>query len=1285
VRGYDRSRRYPPRGVWFGLVLAATTVRALMAQDALDDATKRRLSDPVALAADRVTHWNGPDGHWVHLWGNVSVLHGTEPVVRAREAVVRISDESTEIDKISQVEIYAEGQVALARDQGRAQDAGRAVARTSEIRLKCFQRTGSIETKNPPWQLQIIKRSGFLQKKPVTPVRAHPASDPDTSPIDSRLEILTRRAAAKAAQTAAPRSIGPIIPTQAVVRNQSDDAVPTLLSSGDTQGEAVSTTTRATDRQAKRDRMVQLAGGSGDRGPQVAASKVTTRTTDPQVQPAALQQVPPTGTQPPIIDLPPIEGAPEVQVPNLTPGPLERLPDIQPLPGTEGAVSAPPSSDEPRTDAEGRPLPELPVVPIMPGTQRLTRIFPRNGHSLDMHSLGTSPEGVETYIIRNGVNIVTQAPRFGTIDIEADSAIIWHGPTPAKGEPYKAPAGDLFVDNEKAPMEIYLEGNVILRQDENKYAGKGDQRTIRAPQLYYDFLTDRMVAPDGEIDMFTPSLMAPVRIKSPRIEQFRTPVTLPNGTMTLSEDPEIRLPSAIMTASRFPSPGYSLRSKMMDLTRKTRPLTNPDTGKEVDNPDAPPKRTEEQVWHVDARQNVYWGINVPFFYWPRINQDLDDEQPPLRMIGFSSVNYFGQQLKTDWNGFRLLGMRKPKNVDLWNVDVDYLSARTKDFPALGSEMGWFGDDLIRDLMDPYHERRTSDDAHITHNYFGYFDIWGLKDSGIDVLGTGPAIVTNGPIGAGKAGFQRSDDPPFQSDRERLTLRHNQRLFLEDEDHEFDELRLQIEAGQASDRNFIEEYYKRLFDTGMDQETLAYLTWQHDNRFASIWTEGNLQNWVTDTQWLPRADYYRLGDSFFGNLFSYFNHTGADYAVTHTDIMVNNPGLFAFLPFDPISNTTGTFSAGRFYTNHELDMPLNIGNVFRVVPYVQGQLVGWSDQLGGGPLGHLPNGAMGRAWGAGGIRTEFTAYKMYPWVESDLWNVHGLNNKISLFTDSRFAWSNQKLNSIAVQDDLDDNTYEYVRRYLAITSFTGGILPMPYDPRHLILRQTLSPITGTTDVQSSIDTVQLGIHQRLQTKRGPIGKRRIVDYMTLDASTTYFPLSQRDNFGTPWGQTMYNWQWYIGDRTSIVSAGWFEFFKLVGSTPLNNSMTTGYNPNGLNIITTGLSIARPPRSNVYLGYSIIDTGPIKTSAANVSISYWLSPKWYGTYSTSYDFGDAILLGTSFSFTRIGADYLTTIGLSLDPQRQNAYTFAVQIVPRFPSMRSGSAGGQNSFDTRFAPTQ
>ena len=66
------------------------------------------------------------------------------------------------------------------------------------------------------------------------------------------------------------------------------------------------------------------------------------------------------------------------------------------------------------------------------------------------------------------------------------------------------------MDDARQPMEVYLEGNVILRQDENKFAGKGDQRTIRGPRLYYDFLTDRMLAPNCQIDMFAPSFLAPI-------------------------------------------------------------------------------------------------------------------------------------------------------------------------------------------------------------------------------------------------------------------------------------------------------------------------------------------------------------------------------------------------------------------------------------------------------------------------------------------------------------------------------------------------------------------------------------------------------------------------------------------------------------------------------------------------------------------------------------------------------------------------------------------------------
>ncbi len=559
----------------------------------------------------------------------------------------------------------------------------------------------------------------------------------------------------------------------------------------------------------------------------------------------------------------------------------------------------------------------------------------------------------------------------------------------------------------------------------------------------------------------------------------------------------------------------------------------------------------------------------------------------------------------------------------------------------------------------------------------------MKDAGIDDLGTGPAIVTNGPPGAGKAGFQRSaatpqggGDPPFQSERGRLNIRHFQRFLPDDEDHIFEDQRVQLEVAYASDRNFIEEYYKQLFDTGSDQETLAYGQWQKDNQYANIWTEANLQNWYTDTQWLPRVDYYRLGDSFFDSLFTYYTHSGVDYASIHTDVMVNNPNLFAFLPYDPISNTTGTFSSGRFYTNHELDMPLNFGNVVRFVPYVQGQAVGWSDQLGGGPLGHLPTGAMGRVWGAAGARAEVTAWKKYPNVESELLNVHGLNNKISLFVDARAAYSNQRLNSIAVQDDLDDNTYEYVRRYLALTQFTGGILPMPYDPRHLIVREMLSPITDTTDVQASMNTVQTGNSPAAADQaraRRQAADRRLHDARCDDHLFSHRQSRQFRHAVGP-GHVQLPVVHRRPDQHRLL--GLVRFLQ-AGRQHSAGECDAGTTPMG------SISSRRGSRSPGRLAPTSISVIRSSTRARSrprpsmPSISYWLSPKWYGTFSQSYDFGDAVSLGTMFAFTRVGADYLTTIGLTVDPQR-GSYTYAIQIVPRLgPGMGSGSTGNTDRY--------
>ncbi|WP_337177127.1 hypothetical protein [Paludisphaera sp.] len=1247
MREHAQPRRPARLRAWPGLILAALLCGPASAED--PRAVHPDLAGVVDLAATRAIVWDAPDGRWALLQGGASASQGDRSV-SASSVVVRITGQKLDGRTVYQAELYAEGEVRGPGAGAPARKEGRAVLRSVEgVNVS----PTAVWLKEPPAGLDVVARAGF-------PAEAPAISEPPRH--------LPREVVEQARASATPADPH-VVEAQAVV------PVPDAARPPD----------------------------------------------DPALEPAQGMEA-----QEPIIDLPPIDAEPAIEVPDLddfNPSPTPRPRDMAPLPGDledPGEVLGPAPLPGDRDDEPAPPLradeplppaldddeemgeegdedePRDPLAPpprfrapINPGSQRQTWINQRSSRPMSIQKDRSGD--TEIWIVRGGIHVVSVTDDNGTLDAEAESAIIWRRKREGDPDSTTGPQGEV-IDDAGKPMEIYLEGDVVLRQDENKFAGRADQRTFRAERVYYDFVSDRLMATQAQADVFAPNLISPMKLKAPRIDQFRPVVRGPDGSLVMTDDREIRAEQAISTGSRFPDPSYKIYNRSITLSRQATQATDPNSGKPLRGGGLG-SDPQEQVWRYDARTNLFYMGWVPIFYWPRFTGESDDLDPPLRMISFATNNYFGQQVLTDWNGFKLLGIRRPRQIDNWNIDIDYLSARTKTFPALGSEVGWFGNDLINDVRDPF-RRDLNANPSITRDYFGYFDIWGLQDKGIDVLGSGPAIITNGPPGAGSRGYQRSGTPSFQDIRGRFNLRHLQRFLPDDEEHRFEDRRLQLEIGYFSDRYFLEEYYKRLFDIGMDHETLLHGQWQKDNWAMSLHAEANLMDFRTDTQWLPKFDYYRLGDTFLGDRVVHSSHSGVNYANTHTDIMVNNRDLFplrvnspdlAFIPFDPISNTSGVFRAGRAFTNHELTVPLNISDVVRFNPYVQGQATGWTDQIGGGFFNQQSTGAQGRLWGAAGIHAESTIWKVYSGVESEWLNIHGLNNKVSFFGNYRTAYSSVKLNDLAIQDDLDDDTYEMVRRYFAITMWNNGILPNGFDPRHLMLRRTLSPITGPNDVQSSIDTLNLGIHQRLQTKRGPEGRRRIVDWMTLDASTTYFPNADRDNMGKPWGQTMYNYQWFVGDRTSIISTGWFDYWDLRGGRPQDNYLVGAVNPQGLNVITTGVSLSRPPRGNVFIGYSVIDSAMIRTSALNTSINYWLSPKWYGTFSNSYDFGNQIPLGSMFSFTRVGADYLLSLGLAVDPQRQS-YQFAFQVSPRLaPTLRLGSGTGMNQFDSRLAPVQ
>jgi len=163
-------------------------------------------------------------------------------------------------------------------------------------------------------------------------------------------------------------------------------------------------------------------------------------------------------------------------------------------------------------------------------------------------------------------------------------------------------------------------------------------------------------------------------------------------------------------------------------------------------------------------------------------------------------------------------------------------------------------------------------------------------------------------------------------------------------------------------------------------------------------------------------------------------------------------------------------------------------------------------------------------------------------------------------------------------------------------------------------------------------------------------------MRFDVDTTLFANPERDNFGETIGPTTYDFRYHLGDRVTLLSDGYADFFD-----------------EGLKSVSAGVRTSRPGVGDVYLGLMSLE-GPINATVLRSSYDYRLNEKWIFTSASTYDFGNTGNVGQTFSLTRIGESLLLRLGLDVDKGRDNVgLVFAIE--PRFwPSRSIGSLGGQ-----------
>lgn len=698
-------------------------------------------------------------------------------------------------------------------------------------------------------------------------------------------------------------------------------------------------------------------------------------------------------------------------------------------------------------------------------------------------------------------------------------------------------------------------------------------RVVTARSMYYNVREHNGIVLDAELLASVQKFEGKLRLQANELRQ-------------LSQD-RFAAQGARFTTSRMGEPGYWIESQFVDIIDNPQPAIDSRTGMAAVDP-----RTGQPLldhdWTLTASDDYVYVEGAPVFYWPTLSTRLEDPGFYLKDIRFKSDNVFGPvQILTRWDPYQLIGWRPIKGTS-WDLDLDYLSERG---PAAGTRFKY---DLPQFLG-------------LDGRAKGLFNIWGIHDDGTDNLG----------------GDQRSVpfDDPF---RGRVLWQHRQEFG--------DGWQLTAEAGFLSDRNFLWQYYPHEWWDNKDEVTNLELKRYYENSSFSINASMRVNDFLTQTQWLPRADHYWLGQPLLGDWFTWYEHSSAAYAQFRA-ATPPNPAVdpsFKLLPWE-ISQ-----SGERLVTTQEIDLPFEVGPV-KVVPYALGQLGHWGADLSGNNIN--------RAYGQAGVRLNLPMWKVDPTAEMPLLNVHGLAHKVDFQAEFLYADASQDVDEFPLYDQLDDDSTDYFRDRYVNPDF-GGTLPAKFDPRYYAIRSGLgSWVTSpSAEVVDDLMAVRLGVHQRWQTKRGLPGEEHIVDWITLDTDLVVFPDKNRDNFGSLVGLIDYDFRWHVGDRVTVLSDGIFDTFS-----------------QGQQLLNAGVLLHRPDIGSLYAGLRTLE-GPVSAQQLITTLNYRMSPKWITSLSSAITIGGQANAVQQLTFTRIGESFLVKVGVYSD-EGQGTVGAKFSIEPRF----------------------
>ena len=645
--------------------------------------------------------------------------------------------------------------------------------------------------------------------------------------------------------------------------------------------------------------------------------------------------------------------------------------------------------------------------------------------------------------------------------------------------------------------------------------------------------------------------------------------------------------NAMVTTSQLGEPTYSLRSRTLTFDRR------------ISQPFGSSETKFRQV--VVAENNCIATQSVPVFYWPWIATDVDNPTFYIKNVSYGNSKRNGHTVKTLWDPFQILNLRRPDGVN-GDVNVTWMEKR-----GIGHGANF--------------QYGLPSFCHIPGQAQGKFDYWGIFDRGKDQLGGDRDNI----------GFPHSY-------RYRFHWVHQQQVDLSAPlvGGPWD---FRAEVGKTSDRNFLNSYFNSVWNTEENATTAIDLTRREQNSSFIFSAEYALDKHYSNANWLPRLDHYWLGQSLFSDYLTWYEHTRVGLVNYHTASTPSDPQdskYFEYLPWENAGKANGTGLA--FSTRHELDLPIQAG-VLKVIPYILGDFSVWGqDQTGD---------TVNRLYGQGGVRVNLPLWKVIPNVSSRTWYLNGLAHKIDLDAEYLYAQANHGMDNLILTDPLDHWSIDDFRRRYVITNsnFPGAMLPQ-FDPRYYAYRSGLARnvTAGNMEIADDLQMFRLGMTHRFQTKRGSVGKRHILDWITFSTHVNLYPQTQH-NFGKNMGLLDYNLLWHVGDRFSLFSEGLYDFFEA-----------------GQNLTRVGGVWNRPNRGSFSLMVDQI-SGIVERTYLTTSVGYTMNEKYSMSYMTSYDIRNNWQnVGHNFMFVRTGESFRLLAG-AVYSEALSEWSFSLGIEPVF----------------------